>query len=70
LATASQIRLGFKGGDILGEAYIYVPYTPLFVTPTISVSELKEKRFQPPISIRGYGDIVSDIGLRFEILDL
>jgi len=32
---ANKILMGFKGGSLLESGYVYAPYVPLIVTPTL-----------------------------------
>ena len=35
---ADRMLLGYKGGSFLESGFVYAPYVPLLVTPTIFVS--------------------------------
>jgi hypothetical protein len=37
----------YTGSDIMGTGYVFTPYIPLQVTPTLNVSELRKRMFGP-----------------------
>jgi hypothetical protein len=66
----------FTASETLDAGLIYAPYIPLYVTPTVQLSELYGHRFYTEgwkltrYKIPKYNDIYSDIKERFELLDL
>jgi hypothetical protein len=69
-------QIGFTASETLDAGLIYAPYIPLYVTPTVQLSELYGHRFYTEgwkltrYKIPKYNDIYSDIKERFELLDL
>ena len=65
---------GYTASEVLDAGLIYAPYIPLYVSPSVNVSDFKTIRFRSLTPTRykipKYNDIYSDIKERFELLDL
>ena len=67
--------MAYSSSEILETGYIYAPYIPLQVTPTLNMSDLMCGVSDTPsveckYRIISYDEIYTDIKIRFEILDL
>jgi len=71
---SAQSDEGYTSSEILDTGFIYAPYIPLYVSPSVNISDLKTIRFRSLTPTRykipKYNDIYSDIKERFELLDL
>lgn len=67
-ATDDEGYTGYTSDEIMDTGLIYAPYIPIYISPSVNVSDLKKTRYI--YKIPKYNDIYSDIKERFEILDL
>lgn len=72
--TDEMELMDYTSDEIIDTGLIYAPYIPLYVNPSVNVSDLKKIRFRSLTPTRykipKYNDIYSDIKERFELLDL
>lgn len=74
MATGNtNVAIGYSSQEIIDTGYVYAPYIPLHVSPTLTlnVSELKDRISSPKLfEIKKYKIVYTDIKNRFELLDL